>query len=402
MAGVIGTPHNGGYSASASLHVITTPPGIQAGELSCIAYLVSENNRVPVIAGYTNASLVVTVDSSWTAGILYKVAGGSEPATEMMTFSPVGSSGVSYVSFRMQGYDTANFLNSNPGAVDQPATATATPSIAASTLSMTSGNSCLVIMGCEANRSVTAADADLDTVVGNIASTNSAHFYLDSEVIGTGNPQYDFTINSSRRMGTALFELKVAAPAGPTVLTIADPASDSMTITLSEAAATVDTISITYGGVTQSQSYTTGDDTTFTIASLTRNLLPPTGTVTVTLLAGATEITSTTTVLDDIAGWETTDLVSPVTTEGSVFYNHTGATPVTGDKVRHNDPGNTTISATGILTQTTPRTVTVEAWDDSDGTYGSLGTFTYSAGGGLSIIKSGIITQGLITSGLIQ
>lgn len=332
----------------------------------------------------------------------YKVAGGSEPADYTWTIGADGKDDTLIIQ-RVTGFDSGGPIIASAIDFDELSATPASPSVTATDnqtlLASVFGKNGSVFTGASAPTGMTTIE--LGASRANSSGINRGLAYQQVSSGATGAKTWPaFTLFA--QYTTTMSVIVSSGAAGPSVLSITNPASDSITITLSEAAATVDTINITYGGVTQSQSYTTGDDTTFTIASLTRNLLPPTGTTTVTLLAGVTEITSTTTVLDDIPGWETTDLVSPVTTEGSVFYNHTGATPVTGDKVRHNDPGNTTISATGILTQTTPRTVTVEAWDDSDETYGSLGTFTYSAGGGLSIIKSGIITQGLITSGLIQ
>lgn len=376
---LVGTPFSGGYNAAANSFSITKAPGLLEGELHCVVYMVSENTKTPVISGYQELGQEITTDSSWRMGVLVKVAGPSEPPTETMTFTPTGSTGLSYTTLRLSGVNTGDIFNSNPGVKIEMASATTTPSYTAGTLGLSGGAACLVLMGCEANRSVTSPlDDNLDYEISSEPSTNSLHVYLDREVSGTSNPQYDFTINSSRRMGLLAFELKAATTLpGTSVVDVTDPVVDTISVELSEAAPEVDTINLTYGGVVQSQSFTTEDSITFSITSVLRDLLPPTGTITVSLLDGVTPVVSTTTTLDDKSGWETTELVSPVTTPGSVFYQHTGATPVTGDKVRHNDPGNTTISPTGVLTQLVPKTVSVEAWDESDETYGTVGIWVW-------------------------
>ena len=200
MPGVIGTPVNGGYNAAATSHVINLPTGIQAGEIIRISYVLSETSRIPVISGYTDKGFTATVDTSFRIGIMYKEATGSEGATETMTFSPAGSTALTYVVTRLEGYDASNFLNGNAGVLQEEPAAITNPTVLANAISISSGNSVQVLMACEANRSVSAYDTGLLTQVGTIASTNSLHDYIDEEVVGSGNPEYGFTINSTRRM----------------------------------------------------------------------------------------------------------------------------------------------------------------------------------------------------------
>ena len=180
---------------------------------------------------------------------------------------------------------------------------------------------------------------------------------------------------------------------GPTVNSITDPiiGTDAVTIVLSEAAPTVDTINFTVDTVTQSQSYSTGDDTTFTIAAVTRNLLPPIGTVTVELKAGATVIATTTATLQQAAGYSA---VTGVGVDDGLAAPHTGVL-ADGDIALVSDDPNTSLDAAFLnFSQTVAGPFTVDVWDASEELWGVSSFFTVDGGEG-SIIGN-IITSGII------
>lgn len=404
MSGILGTPAVTGYSASATSHNVTLPSGITAGEMLCIPFLVNETNRTPQATGWSVASSILAMDLSNRTGILYKEATGSEGASVSVTFAEGGSASIVAMAFRSD-YDAADFLNSNAGYYQADATATATPSIAAGALSLASGSGCLVLMGCEANRSVTASDADLDTTIGNTASTNSLHAYLDSEVIGAGNPQYEFTINSSRRMGFAVYELKSAAPAGPSITNVTDPINGTITVT-TDLSTTATHIRLTSGSVTVTQvidsSPVTG--TNFTITTLDRTLLPALeSNLTVELLNDVTVVASTTSTLITPTGTFADIVASAITNDTqSIFHpNWADGTPVNNDQIQWTTDNSVVIAATGIVSG--DGGFTVRHWDSITETWGAWAEYTISNGviikvRGMSLIKRKATLPSIITT----
>lgn len=389
MPTVTGTPVNGGYNTAATSHVINMPTGSVSGEVICIAYLLSETTRAPLISGYTDAPHTITVDSSFRMGIMYKTATGSDPATETMTFSPAGSTAITYSTFCISGADTADFLNSNPGVKQEDATATATPSVAASALSLASGSGCLVLMGCEANRSVSAFDADLDQQISTTANTNSFSVFIDNEVVGAGNPQYDFTINSSRRMGIALFELKVAEPAGPSFTSITDPIDSSISGTVSEAV-TATHYRVSAGGTSANIEIPGGPitGTSFAVTGIDRENLPfianaaDTGApATVSLTNEEVVVVSTTADLVTAAGTTAHIVTNPDLSSAHSIFNplYCDTTPEDGqDQFWYTgDPG-VSIAANGEVTG--EGGFTLQAWDKSTGLRGAIASYTISGG----------------------
>lgn len=211
MIALEGSPSLNGYSAAATSHSVALPTGVTAGEFLGIVILSNESNRTPQATGYTFKSFSMSTDTSYIMGVLWKEAGASESTPITVDFAEGGSGAIVSTSFRLSGVDMTDPFNSNTGIKIEEATASASHTVAADSITVTSGAGILLVMGCEFNRSVTAADADLDVTIGNTASTLSIHVYMDTEVSGTGNPQYDFTTNDTRRMGFNLFELKPAS-----------------------------------------------------------------------------------------------------------------------------------------------------------------------------------------------
>ena len=209
------------------------------------------------------------------------------------------------------------------------------------------------------------------------------------DVVQAENAKDRFAMNAQ---GTA------GAPSGPTVDSITSPiiGTDTVTIVLSEAAPTVDTITFTVGTVTQSQSYTTGDDTTFTISAVTRNLLPPIGTVTVELKAGASVITSTTSTLQQAAGYSATIGVG---VDDGLAVPHTG-TLADGDIVLLSDDPNTSIDAAFTdITQTVRTAFTAQVWSAGTETWGDVVIYPVSGGSSGSANNAGIGTGRTIWGG---
>lgn len=89
------------------------------------------------------------------------------------------------------------------------------------------------------------------------------------------------------------------------------------------------------------------------------------------------------------AGWDYTDLVNPVTTEGSILFGYTGDVPVTGDQAVYTTPTDPdsitfTVGADGewILDSVPTANQTVSVYViQADGTIGDTGIIIYSVGG---------------------
>ena len=194
------------------------------------------------------------------------------------------------------------------------------------------------------------------------------------------------------------FYWAIQSASGPTIDTITDPiiGTNPVTIVLSEAAPTVDTIAFTVGAVTQSQSYTTSDDTTFTISAVTRDLLPPIGTVTVELKAGASVVASTTSTLQQAAGYSATVGVG---VDDSLAVPHTG-TLADGDIVLLSDDPNTSIDAAFTdITQTVRTAFTAQVWSAGTETWGDVVIYPVSGGSSGSANNAGIGTGRTIWGG---
>lgn len=76
------------------------------------------------------------------------------------------------------------------------------------------------------------------------------------------------------------------------------------------------------------------------------------------------------------------NVVDPVTTEDSIFYNSSGNAPATGMQYElRNDGGLTNLSgaADGVVTADTTGDYSARVWDNGDSTWGSWATFTISA-----------------------
>lgn len=184
--------------------------------------------------------------------------------------------------------------------------------------------------------------------------------------------------------GEPLPYLFLEGTSGPTITSITDPISDSISITLSEAAPTVDTIEITVGTRTEAQSYTTGDDTVFTIASISRSTLPPIGTATVTLKAGATEIVSQAVELDPRVGYTAWTGSSIDFTTNGLAYGYSGSLPVDGDIAEVSDAGNsicdgTESASSWVLAQNDEKKVEARIWQASTELWGTATIFATAA-----------------------
>ena len=233
---------------------------------------------------------------------------------------------------------------------------------------------------------------------GQTASLLNTNFIsASSEVATTTSTTMSWSQTSERWAIAALvFQNGVS---GPTVNSITDPiiGTEPVTIVLSEAAPTVDTIEFTVGTVTQSQSYTTGDDTTFTISAVTRDLLPPIGTVTVELKAGVSVIASTTSTLQQAAGYSATIGVG---VDDGLALPHTG-TLADGDIVLLSDDPNTSIDAAFTdITQTVRTAFTAQVWSAGTETWGDVVIFAGSSSGDSSVISDciqSVILQSVIS-----
>ena len=270
MAALQGSTVSSGYLAAATTHSVTLPTGITAGELLCIYCLTNSQNRKGTATGYTAVDFTFETGSTTSHTLLWKAATGSESGNITITLDPAGSASLVAHAFRLSGVDTtdpfntANYLELTEGA------STATPSIAASTLTSTAGSGFLVALSCEANRDVVSFDADLDTEIGSTAAANSLHVFLDETEAGTVNPLYDFTMSSDRQFNEAIFELKSPAVAGPVITNVNTTnvvqVGDTPVVTGTSFLATGGTQS--WGGV--SVGFSSWADTSITSTAITR------------------------------------------------------------------------------------------------------------------------------------
>lgn len=77
--------------------------------------------------------------------------------------------------------------------------------------------------------------------------------------------------------------------------------------------------------------------------------------------------------LEPVSGAAAVDVVDPVTTEDSIFYQVQSGTPATGQQIWHDDSPNTVVNPNGTFSQTVVRDFQAQVWD-VDYTWGALTT----------------------------
>jgi hypothetical protein len=201
------------YFTAATSFVATAPSSSVSGEVIVFEVQLNENTKFASASGYTR----IDIDkSTWETVYLWKAATGSDPGTVTINVEPSGTSTAHILAYRLQNVDTTDPFNS-ANFVEGTTANSSTPSIAANTITVGSGNGVLFTMGCEAIRTVTTADTDLTVIEEYAANASSFHSYIDPAVAGTGNPAYDFTMSDARAYGYSMIELN---PAGGTLIPI--------------------------------------------------------------------------------------------------------------------------------------------------------------------------------------
>jgi hypothetical protein len=196
-----------------------------------------------------------------------------------------------------------------------------------------------------------------------------------------------FTLATTSNQTNAAYTVVVkpaSGPAGPSLDTAPSTAyhGQSRTVSGSGFGATQGTGGLTIGGV--SQTITSWSDTSITFTTVLGTNSYGTGkTIEVTTDDAGTDSGTVELVADTTNGFGFATMSSPNTTdESSVAYNTT-PTVVTGDQFEWEDfnaLGNLVIDAEGFVSSVdTEGTFRGRFWDASDGTWGSVNTFTASA-----------------------
>lgn len=219
---------------------------------------------------------------------------------------------------------------------------------------------------------------------GGNKGTYSGGSILAQDVIA-GDADFDVTFNTANEGSwvAAAFPEAGAGPAGPSLGSVPSTAypGQSRTVTGTGFGATRGTGGITIGGVTQT--ITAWSDTSITFTTVLGNNSYGTGKVVeLTTDAGGTDTGAIELVADTASGFGVVTMSDPNTTdESSVAF---GATPtvVTGDQFEWEDfnaLGNLVVGADAFVSSVdTEGVFRGRFWDATDGTWGSVNTFTAS------------------------
>jgi hypothetical protein len=206
MASVTGEVVIDGFFASASSFVVNLPLDMQIGEIVILDCVVGDLAKTFSATDWTVLHIGMSTSNR---ELIWRVVDGTEGTTVTVNVSS-GTSSAHFVQFRMSGLDTTDPFNSN-NAVYFLSALTTTPSFPVNTITVNSGNGCLVHLSCEATRTVTDYDVSTLDELSMSAGDISNHIYLDVTIPGFGNPQYDFTLADSRTYDMVLVELKEEA-----------------------------------------------------------------------------------------------------------------------------------------------------------------------------------------------
>ena len=237
------------------------------------------------------------------------------------------------------------------------------------------------------NQSSTISATTTTVTVDNAQTTAGHEGSAISGVLSAAGPETLGLIYSSETdpVGAlAVFNPSGAGPSGPSLDTVPSTAypGQSRTVLGSGFGATQGTGGLTIGGV--SQTIASWSDTSITFTTVLGTNSYGTGkTIEVTTDDAGTDSGTVELVADTTNGFGFATMSSPNTTdESSVAYNTT-PTVVTGDQFEWEDfnaLGNLVIDAEGFVSSVdTEGTFRGRFWDASDGTWGSVNTFTASA-----------------------
>ena len=212
---IAGTPVGTDRTATATTAVINLPSSIAAGELLVVSFGTSDPARIPEHGDWTDAS-----GTAGTArvGLVWKIASGSEGATETFTYSGPGTSQMTAVAARITGHDAttpfSDLANAEESSED-PFT------LAADILTGLAADSfCWLVWvpGPSAVRSIVTLDADLTLVLST--DDDRQHVAMEEDP-GSGNAAYSTDMSDTRAWRYALLELHAAAAAGGLTIPIA-------------------------------------------------------------------------------------------------------------------------------------------------------------------------------------
>lgn len=200
-----GTAATTGTAAGASSHAINLPASIAAGEVLVCMYSLDSTIRYLTASGWTSTT------GAFFTRMLYRVADGSEGATQTFNTN-TGTAGLNgAVVRRFSGVDTGSPIGTPVEATE----ASEDPFTLSADILTSLGADSWVLLGWGGNptadRAITTLDADL-TLVGTSPS-NRVHFAAETAP-GSGNAAYSTDMASARAWDYVLVELKAAAGGG--------------------------------------------------------------------------------------------------------------------------------------------------------------------------------------------
>ncbi|ARM83981.1 hypothetical protein [Marinobacter salarius] len=309
------------------------------------------------------------------------IPAGANAVTVTHTETGVGEDAIAVHAITLSGRDQAAALPATTGAE----AAAVTPWTGTHTGALLNSDIALCLAGVIPSRSPTASAPPFTLLRGANEGTLAGGALL-AEAVPAGAASFDVDWSNSNAGSWVAVEFPVtgAGPSGPSLDTIPSTAypGQSRTVSGSGFGATQGTGGLTIGGV--SQTITSWSDTSITLTTvLGANSYGSGKTIEVTTDDDDTDSGTIELVANTAGGFGVVTMSSPNTAdESSVAY---GATPtvVTGDQFEwedFNDLGNLAVGETGFVTNVdAPGIFRGRFRDASDGTWGSVNTFTASA-----------------------
>lgn len=204
---VNGTPAATERTAGDTTFTANLPSGIQAGEVLCVFYMTSSDIRSLEASGWTDQHFDA---STLSMGVIWKVATGSEGATQEFTYTGGGSAGAWAVAVRTSLDSTTPFVIANTQS-GQEATEDPFTLDADLITGLGAGNHVFLLWGAGATRTIDTLDADLELIGSVTAGVAGACLHVAGEESVASNSAYSNDMSGSRDY---LWMLLEAQPAG--------------------------------------------------------------------------------------------------------------------------------------------------------------------------------------------
>lgn len=209
-----------GPTASGGTHDLGIPEGGSAGEVILMGYGINNPSRTITIPSWSTTDESGSGSITQRIGWATRITGGSETSPVTATLN-TGTAQMASVAQRFSGVDTADPHNSNNYVSGDVGSATSTVSISSGTLTgLETGSGVLVVITCDASRSVSSAGTGLTDLGSSSSGFVNAVMLYDEDAGGSSNPAYSITMSGTRAYNWFLIELK-AASAGTPVAPIA-------------------------------------------------------------------------------------------------------------------------------------------------------------------------------------